>query len=152
MRILQSKIFYFFLGLFLAAAIPTVYAAWHDPVSSGDPLTSTKWNNLISEIQQIKTGYSLSSSSSYTGDSSHNNNNDSPIFVTVRGGSNGMDNPCSLSADIDGTLVAEDRNNNTSYSKTCFISFVVPSGSSWGVSSDPQGDPGGGEYTIQLWE
>src|SRR6056297_2220193 len=124
MRILQSKVFYFFLGLFLAIAIPSVYAAWNDPVSSGDPLTSAKWNNLINEIQQIKTGYSLSGSSSYTGDSSHNNNNDTPIFVTVRGGSFATIEHCSLSAYINGTLVARDYNSNPTNSKSCFISFI----------------------------
>jgi|SRR6056297_614920 len=53
MKTFQSKIFYFLLGLFLATAIPTVYAAWNDPISSGDPLTAQKWNNLVDQVESM---------------------------------------------------------------------------------------------------
>ncbi len=52
MKIFKSKIFYFFLGLFLAAAIPGVYA-WNSTVSSGDPLTADSWNALVNKIENL---------------------------------------------------------------------------------------------------
>ncbi len=55
MKIIHSKIFYFFLGLLLAVAIPGVYA-WNSNVGSGDPLTSNMWNSLVSEVEDIRDG------------------------------------------------------------------------------------------------
>lgn len=53
MKIFKSKMFYFFLGLFLAIAIPGVYA-WNSNVSSGDPLTASKWNDLVSKVESLE--------------------------------------------------------------------------------------------------
>ena len=50
MKFFQSRALYFFLGLFLAVAIPGVYA-WNTAVDPGDPLTADKWNDLVDQVE-----------------------------------------------------------------------------------------------------
>ena len=58
-KTLHSKIFYFFLGLFIAVSVPGVYA-WNSAVSSGDPLTVDKWNDLVAKVEDLDSEVSSS--------------------------------------------------------------------------------------------
>ncbi len=53
MLVFSSKLFYLFLGLFLAVTVSTVYAEL-STVTTGQTLTATMWNNLVNEVNRTK--------------------------------------------------------------------------------------------------
>jgi type II secretory pathway pseudopilin PulG len=64
-----------------------------------------------------------------------------PVFVTVIGGNapvSGDDaNTCELQGQVMSVVVAEMRNNNNTWAKTCSISFWVPANTAYRITSDP---------------
>jgi len=53
MKIKFPKVFYVFLGLFLALVIYGAEAAWNTTVSSGTTLTSALWNDMINKLIEL---------------------------------------------------------------------------------------------------
>jgi len=63
---ISSRVLYLLIGLFLALAIFGVQAAWNSTVSSGQPLTSALWNDMVAKLVELDgrycyTNYSTSS-------------------------------------------------------------------------------------------
>ncbi|MCG2700733.1 hypothetical protein L6267_01030 [Candidatus Parcubacteria bacterium] len=67
-KFVSSRALYLLIGLFLALAISTVYAAWNTTIvpNSGTPLTSALWNDMVAKLVELDgrycyTNYSTSS-------------------------------------------------------------------------------------------
>ena len=54
-RFFTSRVFYFSLGIVLAAAISTAYAVWGDAKTSGGSLTAASWDELINRLEAMDT-------------------------------------------------------------------------------------------------
>ncbi|MCG2695344.1 hypothetical protein L6248_00165 [Candidatus Parcubacteria bacterium] len=50
---ISSRALYLLIGLFLALAIFGVQAAWNSTVSSGQPLTSALWNDVVAKLVDL---------------------------------------------------------------------------------------------------
>lgn len=52
-KFVSSRAMYLLIGLFLALAIFGVRAAWNSTVSSGQPLTSALWNDVVAKLVEL---------------------------------------------------------------------------------------------------
>ena len=52
-KFIISRMFYLLIGLFFAVAIPVAYSAWNSTVGSGDPLTSSAWNEHVNKLIEL---------------------------------------------------------------------------------------------------
>lgn len=48
-----SRALYFVAGILIAIVISATYAAWNTPVNTGDPLTSTCWNEHVNKLIEL---------------------------------------------------------------------------------------------------
>ena len=53
LKFISSRALYLLIGLFLALAIFGVQAAWNSTVSSGQPLTSALWNDVVAKLVEL---------------------------------------------------------------------------------------------------
>ena len=79
-------------------------------------------------------------SQTYAGSASLVNTYGKNLFVAASGGYQNPycgNNNYDLNAYVDGVWIASSTNNNQSYAKSGFLSFIVPPGSSYTVTSAP---------------
>jgi hypothetical protein len=80
----------------------------------------------------------------FVGDSGFIPNGSGKTQWVMASGGDGGNNSCQLSGNVSGVGgVANHSDNNTSLAKACFISFPVPPGASWQVTSAPWDAPPG---------
>lgn len=95
----------------------------------------------------------------YLGDFSGSNTGSGTLFVYVTGGNGGTvggtcANTSRLQGYVSGQLISANASNNPSYGKTAFISFAVPAGVSYNISSYPNENKpcGKGTFTVYTYQ
>ncbi|WP_115763652.1 shufflon system plasmid conjugative transfer pilus tip adhesin PilV [Escherichia coli] len=90
---------------------------------------------------------------SHSGSFSGSNNGTGTLFVYASGGNGGSScvNPAKLQGFVNGSQVAVNANNNPDYAKTVFITFAVPSGSSYQITSYPTENYSCGRGNFSVW-
>ncbi|HCT2590507.1 TPA: hypothetical protein OTS01_004645 [Escherichia coli] len=75
------------------------------------------------------------------------------MFIYASGGNGGSScvNPAKLQGFVNGSQVAVNANNNPDYAKTVFITFAVPSGSSYQITSYPTENHACGQGNFSVW-
>ncbi|MDZ7004201.1 prepilin, shufflon protein A [Escherichia coli] len=115
---------------------------WHWP-----PCQSGVWKSLGT------TNGTYTNLGSHSGSFSGSNNGTGTLFVYASGGNGGSScaNPAKLQGFVNGSQVAVNANNNPDYAKTVFITFAVPSGSSYQITSYPTENYSCGRGNFSVW-
>ncbi|KAB7853876.1 shufflon system plasmid conjugative transfer pilus tip adhesin PilV, partial [Salmonella enterica] len=100
--------------------------------------------SLRAECSRQDTVYSCSYTNlgSHRGSFSGRNSGGSTLFIYASGGNGGSAggacaNTSRLQGYVGGTLISVNASNNPAYGKTAFISFAVPAGTSYQITSYP---------------
>ncbi len=90
---------------------------------------------------------------SHSGSFSGSNSGTGTLFIYASGGNGGSScvNPAKLQGFVNGSQVAVNANNNPDYAKTVFITFAVPSGSSYQITSYPTENHACGQGNFSVW-
>ncbi|GAB8912603.1 shufflon system plasmid conjugative transfer pilus tip adhesin PilV [Escherichia coli] len=90
---------------------------------------------------------------SHSGSFSGSNNGTGTLFVYASGGNGGSScvNPAKLQGFVNGNEIAVNANNNPDYGKTVFITFAVPNGASYQITSYPTENHSCGPGYFSVW-
>ncbi|WP_252515959.1 prepilin, shufflon protein A [Escherichia coli] len=120
---------------------------FHTPDWHGGQCQSGVWKSLGT------TNGTYTNLGSHSGSFSGSNNGTGTLFVYASGGNGGSScaNPAKLQGFVNGSQVAVNANNNPDYAKTVFITFAVPSGSSYQITSYPTENYSCGRGNFSVW-